>query len=500
MKNILEYMYYNIQQPEKILANYVEGENQISVKTLKCEEVIRFSNYINKLIGKSNFKEKIGIMLSNSLEYVSSFYSLNLNGFITVNINTKVSLDELNHIIEVNNLKYIITNNEFKDFINKSNIKDVINYNKINIQDYSNIMPERIEIPSLEDVMLISYTSGTSGKFSKPVELSFKNVSFVSEEYKKVYKLNSNSQCITVLPLWHNYAMFACLTSSIVAGSCLAIMKQWNLKTFLLLNETLKPQIFPGSPYMYIDIINNEDILHKLNNLQVCDSGGDSLPIECINKFEKCTGAIITEGYGLTETTSLTHFNYSAAERKVGSLGKCVSDTECKILDLEGNELPDETWGILWIKGPMVFKGYVGMSIDEMDNLTKDGWFNTNDVVKRDKDGYYFFAGRFTDLQSLEESDTQFRALENALYKFEGIKRVHIKANINQTGNFPYFDIIAELKDSYRIQDLYDYINSNLKSYVINSVKIVDMLPTTGTGKIKRNKIKEILEKGGKES
>ena len=494
MENIIKYMYKNISEKGKILANYIDEENEYNIKNLKSEDVARFSNYLNEKVGGGTFERKIGIFVHNSLAFVNAFYSIELNGNIVVGINTKVSLEELNHIIEVNNMDTIITNDEFYDFVSGSNIKNIINYDKVNLEDYPQEFNKKVVLPDFKGVMLISYTSGTSGKFSKPVETTFENVSFVSEEYKKIYKLDKNSNCITVLPLWHNYAMFACLTSSIVAGSCISIMKHWDLKTFLILNEKLKPQVFPGSPYMYIDIINNEKMLHKLKNLKVCDSGGDSLPIECIKRFEKITGAVITEGYGLTETTSLTHFNYSAAERKVGSLGKCVSNTQCKILDLQGNELPDNTWGILWIKGPMVFKGYVGIDKKDTENLTEDGWFNTNDVVKRDKDGFYFFAGRFTDLNSLDESSNQFRDLENKLYQFEGIKRVHIKTNINKVGNFSYFDIIAELKENYTIQNLYDYINTNLKGYVIDNVKIVSDLPTTGTGKVKRNKINEILE------
>lgn len=494
MNNIVNYIYRNIENKNLLLAEYAELlDNKLIVNKLKSQDVIRFSNYLNEKNNKENYSKKIGILMNNSLGFVNAFYSIILNNKIVVGINTKVSLDELNHIIEINGLDLIITENIFEDLLSKSNIKDVINYDDIDLEKYSeNFELQKIK-PSFEDVMLISYTSGTSGKFSKPVEITYKNVSFVSEEYAKVYRMQNDYKCITVLPLWHNYAMFACLTSSIVAGSSIVIMKEWDLELFLKINELLKPQIFPGSPYMYIDIINNVENLHKLENLKVCDCGGDSLPIECIKTFEKITGAIITEGYGLTETTSLTHFNYSASERKVGSLGKCVSDTECKILDLNGNEMPNNSWGLLWIKGPMVFKGYVGIDLIDTPNLTVDGWFNTNDVVKRDDDGFYFFAGRFTDLQMLGDHDFQFRDLENKLYQYEGIKRVHVKANKNEIANFPYFDIIAELKEGYSIQDLYDYINLNLKSFVINDVKIIDKLPTTGTGKIKRNKINDIL-------
>lgn len=493
MKNIIEYMYRNIEDKQTIIAQSAQLEDELIIKILKSEDIIRFSNYLNEENKLNNYNKKVGLLMSNSLAFVNAFYSLVLNNKIVVAINAKVSLDELNYITKVNNLDLIITENEYIEFLNKSDIKNIINYDNVNLEEYSNDFTIEKLSPSFDDIMLISYTSGTSGKFSKPVETTFKNVSFVSEEYNKVYKMEKNYRCITVLPLWHNYAMFACLTNSITAGSILVIMKEWNLDLFLKINEKLRPEIFPGSPYMYIDIINNIDNLYKLDNLKICDCGGDSLPIECIKKFEKITGAVITEGYGLTETTSLTHFNYSAVERKVGSLGKCVSDTECKILDLDGNELPNNNWGLLWIKGPMVFKGYVNVSLKDTENLTSDGWFNTNDVVKRDDEGFYFFAGRFTDLQMINDSDVLYRDLENKLYKFEGIKRVHVKCNKNTIGKFPYFDIVAELKEKYTIEDLYDYINLNLKDFVINDVKIIDKLPTTGTGKIKRNKINELL-------
>lgn len=494
MINIIEHMYENIKNKEKVIAEYIEDNENSNIISLRSKEIIEFTNYLNSIIGMRKFDKKIGILMENSFGFVNSFYSIILNGNIVVGINTKVGEDELNNIIEINNLDLIITEKRFEEILKNSKIKNMIIYSEIDLEKYSDEFNLPILSPNMNDVMIISYTSGTSGKFSKPVELTFRNVSFVSEEYKKVYKLEESTKCITVLPLWHNYAMFACLTSSIAANSSIIIMKKWDLKLFFKINQILKPQIFPGSPYMYIDIINNSKTLNKLKNLKVCDSGGDSLPIECINKFEKITGAVITEGYGLTETTSLTHFNYSAKERKVGSLGKCVSETQCKILDLDGNELPDDTWGLLWIKGPMVFKGYVGIELKDTPNLTSDGWFNTNDVVKKDRDGFYFYAGRFTDIKMLDKSNEQLRILENKLYEFKGVKRVHIRESINKVGNFPYFDIVAELKEKYTIQDLYDYANSNLKKFVIDNIKVVDNLPVTGTGKIKRNKINEILK------
>lgn len=491
MKDILEYIIDNTKNFNYVVSTEPYYSNtEFKTENLLIRDINKFTNYLNKNICAN---ERIGILLENCNNFIKAFYAILLNNSIVVSINNNIETEELEDIIKKNNLKLILTNNKSINKLNNSTIQKKINLDEINCEQENEKLNFTPKKKDLDDVLIVSYTSGTSDFYSKGVELTYKNITFVSEEYKSVYGLNHKSKIITVLPLWHNYAMFACLTSSIVSKSTLVIMKKWESKLFLDINRIMKPEVFPGSPYMYIDLINvHADELCKLDNLRVCDSGGDSLPIECINKFEEMTGAIITEGYGLTETSSLTHFNYNASERKVGSLGKAISNTECKILDLKGNELPIGEWGLLWIKGPMVFKRYVGLN-NLANKVKKDEWFNTNDVVKCDEEGFYYIAGRYSDLKSLNAGDNQLRDLENKLYKFEGINRAHIKTNYNSIANFYYFDIIAILREKYIIQNLYDYINNNLKEFIINDVKIIDELPITGTGKIKRNKINNLL-------
>lgn len=487
MKNIIEECYRNMENVDKIFAVY--GDVNSEDKELTYGEIKDNIIAINKMIGINNYKEAIGILIENKLEFVKAFFSILFNGYTVVGIDPKISEEGLDKIIEDNNLTTILTNDNNFLKLSKYEDKNIINIERINIKPN-----EKERIPQIksnfEDIIIISYTSGTSGKFSKGVKLSNENISFVSEEYKKVYKLDENSKIITVLPLWHNYAMFACLTSAMRANSQIIIMNEWNIDNFIYINKKYRPDIFPGSPYMYIDIINRNLDSIDISSLRICDSGGDSLPIECIKKFEEKTNAIITEGYGLTETTSLTHFNYSAKQRKIGSLGKCVSNVKCKITDLNGKIIEDGKWGLLWIKGPMVFKGYIKNDELTKDVLDEDGWFNTKDVVKVDNEGYYYIAGRLSDIQNFSENDITLREIENTLYKFDGIKRVFIKKEFNEEAKFYFYNIYAVLKEKYNISQLYDYVKKELNNIVVNNVELLDELPTTGTGKIKRNKLK----------
>ena len=484
MINIVEQCYRNLDDDEKVFAVYSEHNGED--KTLRYKEIKKYIAKIRTIIGTSNFDENVGILIENKLEFVSAFFAGLLNGYKIVGIDPKISEDGLTKIIQDNKLKIVFTNNSnISKLESYSNLK-IINFEELDMAD-ENTHFDMVS-SKLEDIIVISYTSGTSGKFSKGVKLSNKSISFVSEEYKKVYGLNTDSKIITVLPLWHNYAMFACLTSAIMSNSAIIIMKEWDINKFLYINKKYKPDVFPGSPYMYIDIINQDLDKIDISSLRICDSGGDSLPIECINRFEEKTNAVITEGYGLTETTSLTHFNYSAKERKIGSLGKTVTDVKCKITDLKGNEIEKGKWGLLWIKGPMVFDGYVNNESATKENLI-DGWFNTRDVVKVDDDGYYYIAGRLSDIENINEEEMNLRDIENVLYKFEGIKRVFIKKEFNKETNFYYYNIYAVLKEKHEVSALYDYIRKELRNIVVNNVEILESLPTTGTGKIKRNKL-----------
>lgn len=488
MKNIIEEFYKEIvneTNKNKVFAIYSEKDYE---ETLTYEKIVKSIISFNEKLGTNDFDKGVGILIENSIDFVIAFIAILFNGYRVIGIDPLITKEGLEKIINDNNIEYVAVNNKSR--------KDIIDLQKVKLIDVKKDLIKGTydvnNVPQidsdLEKIIIISYTSGTSGKFSKGVKVSNSNVSFVSEEYNKIYKINENSQIITVLPLWHNYAMFACLTNAIMGKGKIIIMNKWDLEKFLYINKTYKPDIFPGSPYMYIDIINADLNKIDISSLKICDSGGDSLPIECIKKFEEKTNALITEGYGLTETISLTHFNYSAKERKIGSLGKCVSNVECKITDLNEKEIGKNKWGLLWIKGPMVFKGYVNNE-ERTKQVLKNGWFNTEDIVREDDDGYFYIAGRLSDMKSYKENDITLREIENTLYKFKGMNRTFIKKKYNEEADFSSYDVYAILKDGYSESNLIDYIKFNLKSIVVDNVKVVDKLPTTGTGKIKRNKL-----------
>jgi long-chain acyl-CoA synthetase len=328
-----------------------------------------------------------------------------------------------------------------------------------------------------DDVVVVSHTSGTSGS-PKGVMITNKNIVFVTKKYIELYGLDANSKTFAALPLWHNYGMFACLLSSLLSGGILIIIDVWAPENALSAMQKHSVTVFPGSPHMYIDMVNCNLKKYKLQ-LKVCDSGGYSLPVEYIKRFEKRTGALITEGYGLTETTSLTHFNFRAKNRIIGSIGKCIPEASWKILS-ENKRVETGQYGILWIKGPMVCKGYVSKDVSSF----KSGWFNTGDIVKVEKDGSFYIAGRISDIKNIKKLNQNFpKHIEEHIYKYKYV----VRACVKQKNRKNHYNLFVILKDNKYKKEFTNFLKDNIKNTMFDKIYFTDNLPTTSTGKIKNN-------------
>jgi long-chain acyl-CoA synthetase len=158
--------------------------------------------------------------------------------------------------------------------------------------------------------------------------------------------------------------------------------------------------LFPAVPSMF-NAINNAPGVEgmDLTSVKFCFSGAAPLPVDVGKRFERMTGATIAEGFGLTETSPVTHVNPLKGRRKPGSVGIPVGETDARIVDLEDGttQQPTGSEGELVIRGPQVMKGY-WKAPDATRDVIRDGWLHTGDVARADADGYFFIVGRKKDM------------------------------------------------------------------------------------------------------
>jgi long-chain acyl-CoA synthetase len=161
-----------------------------------------------------------------------------------------------------------------------------------------------------------------------------------------------------------------------------------------------KVTLFPALPALF-NAINNFDGVGNLDlsSVKYCFSGSAPLPEDVQQKFESMTGAIIVEGFGLTETSPVVTANPLLGTRKIGHIGIPLSSTDVRIVDPEEGlkELPAGEAGELIVKGPQVMQGYLN-NPDETANMLRNGWLYTGDLAIMDEDGYCKIVGRKKDM------------------------------------------------------------------------------------------------------
>jgi long-chain acyl-CoA synthetase len=223
---------------------------------------------------------------------------------------------------------------------------------------------------------------------------------------------------LAVLPFFHVYGMTVTMNEAIYLAATIILLPRFQVDDCLEAINTHQPTRFPGVPTMYIAIINHPKVKgYNISSIKVCSSGSAPMPVEALKKFEELTGGKISEGYGLTEASPVTHANPFSGQRKIGSIGLPRPDTDAKIVDLETGEkdLPPGEEGELCIRGPQVMKGYWNRPEESAKSL-REGWLYTGDIAKMDEEGYFYIVDRKKDMIICGGYNVYPREVEEALY------------------------------------------------------------------------------------
>ncbi len=352
---------------------------------------------------------------------------------------------------------------------------------------------KEVEINSTEDLALIQYTGGTTG-YPKGVMLTHSNlVTNVNMATAWMYKIKENEEIVLgVLPFFHVYGMTTVMNLSIMFGAKMILIPQFNAAEILKTIEKLKPTLFPGAPTIYIGLLNHPDInKYDLSSIKACISGSAPLPLDVQNKFEEITGGKLVEGYGLTESSPVTHANLVWEKRINGSIGLPWPDTDAKIFDSETHtEVPVGKSGELVVKGPQIMKGYWNNQ-EATDKVLKDGWLYTGDIGYMTEDGFFYVIDRQDDMIIAGGYNIYPREVEEVLYEHDSIQEVAI---VGVSDPYRGETVLASivLKEGHEVteKELNKHCRKSLAAYKVPRLyKFVEELPKTTVGKILKKDI-----------
>jgi len=477
--------------------------------------------------------DSASILLPNLIPCVVAYYAILKLGAIVVMNNPLYSDRELEHQFNDSDSKILITldllGNRMIDLRPNTRIKQII-YTSIgdylpfpknllfplvakkknlaadvksaeNVYKWKDVLsthsssPPSIEL-AFEEVAMYQYTGGTTG-VSKGVILTHENLSKQVQQIAAWFPTFNKGEEIMLgaLPYFHVFGLSTAMNFAIYMGWGQSLIPKPQPQPLLETIAKSKPTFAPLVPTMYIGMLNDPAISKvDMTSIKGCFSGSAPLPLEIIKDFEEKTGAVIVEGFGLTESTPVTHINpFAGGKRKVGSIGIPISDTKCRIVDVKDGQtnLPVGESGELLIKGPQVMKGYHNNPQETAATLT-DGWLHTGDIAKMDEEGYFYIVDRKKDMILSGGLNVYPRDIEEVFFQHSKILEA-AAIGVPHPSRGEQVKVFVALKagETATQEELIEYCKDKLATYKIpTEIEFREELPKSNVGKILKKELR----------
>lgn len=366
--------------------------------------------------------------------------------------------------------------------------------------------PPKVEINPKDDLAVLQYTGGTTGVPKGAMLTHFNLLSNAMMCNKWLRSEPAKDIHLTLLPLYHIYGMTTVMNAAISLAGTMVMLPKFDPVEILKVIQKYRVTIFCGVPTIYAILTSHPDIgKYDLSSIKFCISGSAPLPPEVQKKFMELTRGVLVEGYGLSESSPVTHCNPldpTMKTVKIGSIGLPWPDTDAKIVDLETGRktLKPEEVGELAVKGPQVMKGYWKMPEDTKQVLRR-GWLYTGDIGKMDEDGYFHITDRKKDIIKCKGYSVYPRELEDVLYEHPAVKLCGVIGKpAPETGEIPKAFIVLKEGTTVTEEEIINFVKERVASYKrIREVEFRNELPMTPVGKVLRRILREEeLKKMGK--
>lgn len=386
--------------------------------------------------------DKVALMLPNIPEFVYCYFAAVKLGAVAVTLNTSSTSHELSYLLDNSDAKVLITTESARK--KYEGIKDGLacckNFIIVDSDDQNSPLKQALTngpfsnpataIDS-EDPAVIIYTAGLTGKPLGAV-LTHGNLYSQSDLLTSIVKRSSEDKGLSLIPLFHAFGATANMIASLRCGCTTVMMEGLTMSSLFSAIEKEKITYICAVPRLFLGMIYFDDAAkYDISSLEVCVTGGSTMPPHLLPAFEKQFGAKILEGYGLTEAGPVCSFTRIGMTPKPGSIGIAIPDAEIKIVDEAGNELPRGEIGELIVRGKNVMKGYYKDDAATAD-VIKDGWLYTSDLGKMDEDDYIILTGRKKRLIITSGFNVYPREVENVLNQHPAVlaSRVFGKENL----------------------------------------------------------------------
>jgi long-chain acyl-CoA synthetase len=398
--------------------------------------------------------DRVGIMLPNCPQYVIAAFAVLRLGAIVVNVNPTYTARELLNVAADSGMRALLTLDRLAPLA--LGVQAQTGIDCVIVTSLAEYSPEHAAPPNVDgtvglarlleeagdsdvpritigpdDVAVLQYTGGTTGT-PKGAMLThgniFANVIQAETWHYRAY-VRGEARYLLVIPYFHIYAFTVGMMCGVWIGAMQILIPQYDVEQVLGAIREHRPTYFPAVPTVFVSLLSHPRVTeYGLDLVRTFNSGGAPCPVEVIEEFERRIGRPLNQGYGLSETSPVTHSTPQLGRRKPGTIGLPLPDTDIKVVDLESGEeeLPPGEAGELCISGPQVMKGYWNRSAETTQALRPDAdgrlWFHTGDVARIDDDGFTTIVQRKKDMIIVDGFNVYPSEVEGVLYQHPAVR------------------------------------------------------------------------------
>lgn len=480
----------------------IDGPTGRSLTYGQFEEAVRrtAASLAQRGFGKGDV---FGIFSTNCPEYGVAFHAVAMLGGISTLVNPLYTAEEAGFQLNNSGAIFLVTSPQFVDkaraAAEASKVKELFVFGETDgATPFASLLDSDGDVPKVEinpkvDLVALPYSSGTTG-LPKGVMLTHYNLVANMRQMDGLEYFTSDDTLLCVLPLFHIYGLVVVLNMGLHMGATVVMMPRFDLEQFLTLIQKYRVTLSHIVPPIVLQLAQNPLIeKYDLSSLKMIFSGAAPLGVDLSRECMTRVGCGIRQGYGMTETSPVTHSSPPKKEdMKLGAVGTAAPNTECKLVDpASGAELGPNQEGELWVRGPQVMTGYLNNLEATARTIDDDGWLHTGDIGYADEDGHFYIVDRMKELIKYKGFQVAPAELEAVLLSHPNIADAAvIPCADDEAGEVPKAFVV--LNGEASAAEIMDYVAARLAPHKkIRFVEFIKQIPKSASGKILRRVLVE---------
>jgi len=509
-----------------VLQSCKRSPEKIALLDTSCNRRITFAEYADLVESLARGLvsaglvpgEVIAILLPNSWEFAIAYHAATLAGGIPTLLNPSYREREIRYQLENSGAVLLITDAPLLENVNLAGLPALrrvyttrgfsTHSERADCKNFADLLrPSSATIPrptgtSALTLAALPYSSGTTG-LPKGVMLSHYNL--VANVYQLMgpgaTMLTDDDVILCFLPLYHIYGLTVGLTMSLALGCTLVLMPRFDVQKVcaLLVEEgvTFMPIVPPAINALCQ--VAAAGAFPKNHRVRWIKSGAAPLAPELARRLTDLTGIIVNQGYGMTEASPVTHVGYITPPEmnRPASIGQPLALTECRVLDVNDNEVAPGEPGELVMRGPQFMLGY-WKEPQATDAVLRDGWYYSGDIVRTDADGFYYVLDRRKEMIKYKGFPVAPAEVEAVLLEHPAVRDCGVVAKPNlEAGEIPCAFVVV--RDGFTASEKLDH---ELRTFVADrlshhkqprEIHFVEAVPRTPSGKILRRELRKSI-------